>query len=199
MTLLLTELPSVLGYSIKELAQGKNTALSVVKSEIEGVIKSCREAARMGLLEALRVEITDPRDAREVAKDWASSFYSILPASHSTRPAVMRMQMEYDSDDKMIDSVVAVISRVSLPRWEDEDVARFEDNIRRIVQDVEECCLQSDLSSLRGQPAADSIKKLLLQRIASNVCKLGELSNKRQMEKLLKEVLASSHTVANLK
>lgn len=197
--LLLTEIPRIMNCGVENLTDKENNALKVLKSEIENVIASYREAARLGIMEALRIEDNDPRSLREVSSDWAGSFYNILPTSHSARPIVMRMQMQYDSDEKLIDSVAAVIGRVSLPRWEDEDVAKFEVSVRKIVQDVEERCLQNDLSSLRGKPAVESVKKLLKQRVVSNINKLGELGSKKEVEELVEEVLASFDTRKTLK
>ena len=198
-TLLLTSIPKALGYSVASLTKKSTTALQDIKSEIEGVIQSYREAAEYGLREALRMEITDPCPVRDAANEWAACFAGLLPASHSAKAVIVRMGSRYDSDEKLIDSLAAVISRVSLPNWEDDDVAKFNADLQRTVHDVEEVCLQADLSALRREPVAKALKPLLLERTRSNFAKLTELAGPEQAERLMREILDSQRATATLK
>ena len=59
-------------------------------------------------------------------------------------------------------------------------------------------CLQSDLTALRGRPVADALKPLLLNRITTNIQKLGEITNPKDAEDLLQEILDSLGSTVTL-
>lgn len=177
--LFLEELPRLFQAEPDRLLKEEFVSLKRAKAEIEGVIASYRDAA----CDVLRLALREPKkkqgSARESAKRWSASFLPILPPGHTAKPVLVRMQTEYDSDEKLLESIAGAISRVSLPRWEDDDVLEFSKTIKRLVEDVEsDCIYQANLSDLRGTEAERPIADLLTERIDHYKRKLEELQGK---------------------
>ena len=191
--LLLQDIPEILEMSDIGDDQKCFEALGSVKKELENVICDYREFARRAVLSALGSSAEEGRSAREVASTWSKCFYPALPPSHPGKPVLVRMQAEYDSDEKLVDSLAATTGRrTSLPRWEDEDLARFEEHLMNMVREIENSSLEEDLSKFRGSEAAQPLQELLRERLCAYAQKLQQVADSEEAEEVLREILDQS-------
>ena len=191
-SLLIWDLPGAFGLTL-EKAEFKKvySAVESAKFEVESVVNNYRQLALDGIKECLSLRNRSSQSTRARVKNWADCFVDLLPTSHSGATVLNRMRMEYRSDDKMVESVVAAVTHISLSRWEDQHLAQFQQKLRHIIQDIEQQCLQSKLSDLDDDEIVTHLEKLLSDRISSSFNKLKELSGDAKAENTLNEILTS--------
>lgn len=195
--LLLVDIPKLFGLSISNPSDLDLSKLQEAKSHLDSIVEQNRKLAVKGLMSAIEASDRANLSARQVASQWAASFFDVLPKDHAARPMLMRMRLNYKSDSAMIDSVAAEVSRVSIPRWEDEDVDAFEGLVKRLVNDVEKAVLSGDLSGISDQEIAKSLSALLSGRIANYLEKLESMGQKDTVRVFLEDFLESTKKTTN--
>ena len=174
--LLIWDIPASLGHALQESALDEIiSSIEQVKLEIEGVIASYQKSALDCLKDCLNILKIGGSSVRIKVKAWADCFVGLLPSSHSGLPLLNRMRMEYKSDSKMIESIVSVVSHVSLSRWEDDHLEIYQRNLKLMIDAIERESLRTNLQNIGDKEISMHLEKLLSDQIGSSYGKLVEL------------------------
>jgi|LSQX01.2.fsa_nt_gb hypothetical protein len=117
-------------------------------------------------------------NVRSAAKRWAGCFCDGFVESLSDGVAkglLARMQMAYDSDELLLNSLSSLLVGKPLSRWDDSTVAVFDREFQSIVRRIEDIALSSDgiLSSENGDKSG--IRELVRGRMSELFERLAKL------------------------
>lgn len=185
--LILNDLPNLAGEGPGTIEALK--AIESAKQELMDVTRTYARQAGDVVVRVIRLGDRDDRKSlRQVAKEWAGcfsqSFVERMGAASTTTSLLKIMEMEYRSDEKLVDSVATLLVGQPLARWNDSTIAQFERELQATVQQVEEAAL--DRSGLReDSSAAQGLTKLIEGRIDDLFGKLVDLVGETEAERRL--------------
>ncbi len=189
--LLLNRIPGLLGVKKQQLNKKPvQQRLSQIKQEIEEVVNTYKKDARRAVSNALQTS-TNETNLREAAQQWATAFEPMLPKKHEARPLLFRLTSDYESDDKLIESIAALpqVSRVSIARWEDADAKNFAVTFDNLVKKVESDIFRNGITEVSDSEQKAKIASVLSDRIDDYLDNLQQIMPKEDFENWLTEKL----------
>ena len=128
---------------------------------------------------------------RAAAARWARCFSGHFVESLTdgiAKGLLARMQMPYDSDELLLDSLSSLLVGKSLSRWDDSTVAVFDREFQNIVRRIEDIALSSDGILSEGEIATEGISQLVQGRMAELFARLAKLVGREQALAVLESV-----------
>lgn len=116
--------------------------------ELEGVASIYAEHAAAIVRHSIAIGGASEGDSvRTTAQRWASCFSDRFVESLTdgiAKGLLARMQIHYDSEGLLLDSLSSLLVGRSLSRWDDSTVAIFDREVQNIVRRIEDIALSSD-------------------------------------------------------
>ncbi len=188
--LLFHDIPSSCGQELS--SQGKLLeAIRSCKSELEGVVAIYEELAANSVRQAIAYGQVDG-NIRETAAHWAECFSNsaVQHLSDSvSRGIVTRMQMQYQSDRSLIESLSSLLVGKSFGRWDDGTVHEFDRAICDAVHRIEEALLSSDVQLPLGDGTIEGIVELARGRASGLYDRLARLVGPEEAKYALKSAI----------
>jgi len=128
---------------------------------------------------------------RSSAQQWAGCFSGAFVESLTdgiAKGLLARMQMPYDSDELLLDSLSSLLVGKSLSRWDDSTVAVFDREFQNIVRRIEDIALSSDGILADGDANEIGISQLVRGRMAVLFERLAKLVGMEQATAVLESV-----------
>ena len=167
--LLMAGIPKACGYPGKHHKK-LLTAVAACKAELESITGTYLEEAYSSLRKAVAYARGSTRESvRETTARWAACFPDEFIDTYApgiTKGLLARMQMPYDDDEGLIESLSHLLVGKSIGKWDDSTVVDFNRKIHDTVRDIEEVALSADLTLSDDDPARDRLAELLRERIA---------------------------------
>jgi len=158
--------------------------------ELSGVASIYAEHAASTVLHSVALGGGAGSDSvRAAAARWAGCFSGKFVESLTdgiTKGLLARMQMPYDSDELLLDSLSSLLVGKSLSRWDDSTVAVFDREFQNIVRRVEDIALSSD--GIHGETASEGISQLVQGRMAELFERLARLVGVEQARVVIESV-----------
>jgi len=182
--LLLVDFPALFDGSIKE----RGTLIKQIKeckSEIDGVVGGLAGQAKAILLEVLNFsQQQGDEDLRGIVQRWCALFSErfqerLKEKHHLASTMFLRMQMPYESDLKLLNSLAMLFTRKSLNAWDDQSPNEFEKQAELAVRKVEQEAMiaKEELDEQTRKGMAD----LLNARIQTLKGQLAELEQRDEV------------------
>lgn len=134
---------------------------------------------------------TDDESVRGAAKQWASCFDGGFVETLSDGMAkglLSRMQIPYESDEILLDSLSSLLVGKSLSRWDDSTVAVFDREFQNIVRRIEDVALSSDGILASGDSGDSGISQLVRGRMSELFERLARLIGVDEATEVLESV-----------
>jgi len=134
---------------------------------------------------------SDYDSVRATSERWAACFSGSFVEYLSdglAKGLLARMQMPYDSDELLLDSLSSLLVGRSLSSWDDSTVAVFDREFRNIVRSIEDSALSSDGVLLNGDSSGDGISQLVRGRMAELFERLVKLVGEDEAKSVLESV-----------
>ena len=164
-------------------------SIESARQELMDVTRTYAQQASDGVLRAIRLGDRDGRKSlRRVVREWADcfseSFVEMLGTASTTTSLLRIMQMEYRSDEKLVDSLATLLVGQPLARWDDSTIAQFERELQATVQQIEEAALERS-GLLEDSSAVQGLSKLVEGRIDDLFGQLVDLVGEVEAERRL--------------
>ena len=180
------ELPSVAGSFAAVLNFLENG-----KATLEDVAQKYLDQASAAIERSIRMDLPAEDSLRSMAQNWVKCFnrdvLSQMP-DPKTKALVFRLNSNYDSDEKLVESISSAITGLSLSEWDDRTINRFTDEFRRIVSFIEEHALTSSQGAIQTSDMKKGLSALGRGRISEIARGLVDTIGKEQTLALLKAV-----------
>ena len=195
--LLLEKIPEACGYRVEQLSQLLK-ALAACKKELMDVVAIYRDHVAVSVRRALGLGHQDAyQDVRETASRWANCFSDDFIGNLTdgiAKGLLSRMQMPYDSDEKLLESLSSLLVGRPLSRWDDSTVAVFDREIQDVVHRIEEAALSAEMSLMKQGVATQGLAKLIHGRMTELFNRLVNLVGPEEAETLLSSVLQTERS-----
>ena len=198
--LLLTDLPNAAGCDVQET----DTLLRKIESykkELESVTRTFVDQA----IESVRNAMAHVQDERTLAiRDLAKMWAHRLPGDYmeGAIPAIAkgllaRLEMEYDTDDLLIDSLSLLIVGKSVSRWDDSTAIAFDGKLRELCRRIEEVALSVGHERVKDESVREGLGTLVQERIQELYRQLISLVGEDKAEHMVAAVLRRGSEVAD--
>jgi hypothetical protein len=181
--LLFQHIPAACGRPITE-PQALFPQLARCMEELTAVAAIYAEQAAMSVRRAVSLGVpADNAGVREVARRWASCFSDeFVENLHDgvAKGLLSRMQMPYDSDELLLDSLASLLVGKPLSRWDDSTVALFDREIHNVIHRIEDAGLSAEAGAVTEGAAVSGLTELVRGRIAELVERLAALVGEEQ-------------------
>lgn len=161
------------------------------KATLEEVAQKYLDQASAAIERSIRMNLSAEDSLRSMAHNWVKCFdrevLSQMP-DPKTKALVFRLNSNYDSDEKLVESVSSAITGLSLSEWDDRTINRFTDEFRRIVSFIEEHALTSSRGVIQTSDMKKGLSALGRGRISEIARGLVDTIGKEQTVTLLKEI-----------
>jgi hypothetical protein len=174
--LLFTALPEAVGVSIAEPAAVVVALRSAMRelTEVAGVYAehaaSCVRRA-VGLTQ-------DGATVRGIASRWARCFSAAFTEDlidGVCKGLLARMQMEYTSDDLLLDSLASLLVGKPLSRWDDSTLPAFDRELTSTIHRIEDSALDAGNTLQLGNEARQGLVALVRGRMTELAGRLADL------------------------
>lgn len=135
---------------------------------------------------------------RAAAQSWASCFSGSFIESLADGVAkglLARMQMPYDSDELLLDSLSSVLIGKSLSRWDDSTVAVFDRELHNMVRRIEDIALSSDGILSNSDGGDNGMVQLVRGRMAEFFERLAKLVGLKEARAMLESISHQQESV----
>jgi hypothetical protein len=166
--LLLTELPRLTDCDFSNVKTMLDT-IAAFKGELEAVTRTFVDQA----IESVRNAMAHTRGERSLGvRDLTRLWASRLPADYmeGAIPAIAkgllgRLQMPYDSDDLLIDSISLLIVGKPINRWDDSTAISFGGKLRDLCRGIEEVALSVGHDRVKDEGVREGLGTLVQERM----------------------------------
>lgn len=131
---------------------------------------------------------------REAAQRWATCFSGTFVESLSdgiAKGLLARMQMPYESDELLLESLASLLVGKSLSRWDDSTVAIFDRELQNVVRRIEDIALSSDGILSVGETSENGISELVRGRMTELFERLARIVGIEEARHILESVPAN--------
>ena len=161
--------------------------ISEWKHELESAVIEYYDAACRSMLAAL--QLGSSTQVREAGKQWVN----LLPENIEARlqdgvskAIVQRFRMDYDNEEKLIDSLASLLIGKRIDDWDDSTVALFDRELRNAIRRIEDEALGSDE---QGHGSSELAEGLIVARIRSLYHRLEQVSDPQTARKTISTIL----------
>ncbi len=173
--MLFINMPKRLGYEIEDLDKLMRT-ISRCKGELEDVSKYYLGQAIDSFFSAIQStkKIDKRRKLRDNAREWASYFPQLIRKEikdQVARVLLIRIEMNYDTDEKLFNSISNLLIGKNIDQWDDSTIPEFYRKIHTVVNMVEETALNC-AENIDDDEIKTTISKLAKNRISVLYSKL---------------------------
>ena len=198
--MLFINLPQRLGHDINELDKLINT-LEKCKKELENVSQYYLDQSIESFFSAIQStkKIDKRKKLRDSAKVWASHFPQLIRSElkeQTAKALLVRIDMGYDSDEKLFNSISNLLLGKNIDQWDDSTVPEFYRKIHTTVDLIEETALNY-AESVDDNEIAQKISKLAENRITMLYDKLINIVGKEQTVKIINDIINKSGEIAD--
>lgn len=131
---------------------------------------------------------------REATQRWAKCFSGTFVESLTdgiAKGLLARMQISYESDDLLLESLASLLVGKSLSRWDDSTVAAFDRELQNVVRRIEDIALSSDGILSAGRTSEGGIPELVRGRMAELFVRLVKIVGIEEARNVLESVPAT--------
>lgn len=131
---------------------------------------------------------------REAAYRWATCFSGTFVESLTdgiAKGLLARMQMPYESDELLLESLASLLVGKSLSRWDDSTVAVFDRELQNVVRRIEDIALSSDGIVSAGRTSERGISELVRGRMTELFERLAKIIGIEEAKQVLESVPAT--------
>lgn len=169
-------------------------AIREAKAQLEDVITVYEEQAARSMRRVLgAVGAHHAGSIREIAASWARCFPdSVADAvqDHVAKGLLARALVDYDTDEKLLESLSHLLTGRSLSRWDDSTIVKFERTLTEQVRRIEEAAVHSEAEALADSPAAEGVQRLVAARIGELYDRLAALSGVDKAKEIMLSILS---------
>jgi len=192
--LLLQDIPEA--FSLKMVGYPKIIEnLEAVKKELEFVVVQYKENALKTIQRTLSFgEKKDSEDTKFLARGWASCFpesFTQQLGDKVLQGLLSRMVMEYESDDRFLDSISSLLIGKTVNRWDDSAAIQFARNFPEAVHRIEEAAIRNDIVAMNDGKAVEGLEKLLSGRLRDLLTRLVDLVGSEKAIQITDQLKAS--------
>jgi hypothetical protein len=174
--LLFTALPEAVGVSV-DFPQGVVASLRLAMRELTEVAGVYAEHAATSVRRAVGLT-QEATTVREITSRWARCF-SVAFTEDLTdgvcKGLLARMQMEYPSDDLLLDSLASLLVGKPLTRWDDSTLPAFERELTSTIHRIEDSALNAGNTLQLGDEARQGLVALVQGRMTELAGRLADL------------------------
>ncbi|MDA3941592.1 MAG: hypothetical protein PF693_20175 [Spirochaetia bacterium] len=173
--MLFINMPKRLGHEITDLDKLMRT-ISRCKGELEDVSKYYLGQAIDSFFSAIQStnKIEKRQKLRDTAREWASYFPQLIRKEikdQVARALLVRIEMNYDSDEKLFNSISNLLLGMNIDQWDDSTIPEFYRKIHTVVNLVEETALDY-AEGIEDEEITSRISLLAKNRISNLYSKL---------------------------
>ena len=173
--MLFINMPKRLGHEIADLDKLMRT-IGRCKDELEDVSRYYLGQAIDSFFSAIQStnKIDKRRKLRDNAREWASYFPQLIRKEikdQVARALLIRIEMNYNSDEKLFNSISNLLLGKNIDQWDDSTIPEFYRKIHTLVNSVEETALNY-AENLDDDVITNKISQLAKNRIAGLYSKL---------------------------
>jgi hypothetical protein len=183
--LLFKALPEAVGVPITDAAEVV-AALRTAMRELTEVAGVYAEHASTCVRRAVGLT-QDATTVREVASRWARCFSAAFTEDLTDgvcKGLLARMQMEYTSDDFLLDSLASLLVGKPLSRWDDSTLPAFERELTSAIHRIENSALDAGNTVQLGDEARRGLVALVRGRMTELACRLTDLLGPEKMNEV---------------
>lgn len=183
--LLFTALPGAVGVSMDDPA-GVIVALQAVMRELTEVAGVYAAHAATCVLRAVALT-QDAPTVRDVASRWARCFSAVFTEDLTDgvcKGLLTRMQMEYTSDDLLLDSLASLLVGKPLSRWDDSTLPAFERELTSTIHRIEDSALDAGNTLQLGDEARQGLVSLVRGRMTELARRVADLLGPEKTDEL---------------
>jgi hypothetical protein len=174
--LLFTALPESVGASIDD-PQKVVASLRLAMRELTEVAGVYAEHAAACLRRAVGLT-QGAATVREITSRWARCFSAAFTEDLTDgvcKGLLARMQMDYPSDDLLLDSLASLLVGKPLTRWDDSTLPAFERELTSTIHRIEDSALDAGNALQLGDEARQGLVALVQGRMAELAGRLADL------------------------
>ena len=174
--LLFRALPEAVGVSITA-PEAVVAALRSAMRELTEVAGVYAEHAAVCVRRAVGLT-QDAADVRDVASRWARCFSAAFTDDLTDgvcKGLLARMQMEYTTDDLLLDSLASLLVGKPLSRWDDSTLPAFDRELTSTIHRIEESALDAGNTLQLGEEARQGLVALVHGRMTQLAGRLAQL------------------------
>ena len=191
--LLFKALPEAVGVSIADPA-GVVVALQAAMQELTEVAGVYAEHAATCVRRAVGLT-QDAATVRDIASRWARCFSAAFTEDlidGVCKGLLARMQMEYTSDDLLLDSLASLLVGKPLSRWDDGTLPAFERELTSTIHRVEDSAMDAGNTSQLGDEARRGLVSLVRGRMTELAGRLADLLGPEKANELFDSLRSES-------
>jgi len=174
--LLFTALPEAVGVTIDD-PQTVVASLRLAMRELTEVAGVYAEHAAACLRRAVGLT-QGAATVREITSRWARCFSAAFTEDLTDgvcKGLLARMQMDYPSDDLLLDSLASLLVGKPLTRWDDSTLPAFERELTSTIHRIEDSALDAGSALQLGDEARQGLVALVQGRMAELAGRLADL------------------------
>jgi len=191
--LLFTALPEAVGVSVDD-PQMVVASLRMAMRELTEVAGLYAEHAATCVRRAVGLT-QEAATVREIASRWARCF-SVAFTEDLTdgvcKGLLARMQMDYPSDDLLLDSLASLLVGKPLTRWDDSTLPAFERELTSTIHRIEDSALDAGNAMQLGDEARQGLVALVQGRMTELAGRLTDLLGPEKTNELF-DLLRPEH------
>jgi len=183
--LLFTALPDAVGVSVDD-PQGVVTTLRLAMRELTEVAGVYAEHAATCVRRAVGLT-QEAATVRELTSRWARCFSAAFTEDLTDgvcKGLLARMQMDYPSDDLLLDSLASLLVGKPLTRWDDSTMPAFERELTSTIHRIEDSALDAGKALQLGDEARHGLVALVQGRMAELAGRLTDLLGPERADEL---------------
>jgi hypothetical protein len=172
--------------------------IKVLLMELQAINDTYRQRVARAIRSALSTGLPDGNvTMRELAADWANCFPDEFVASiddAKSRALLKQLKGSYLDDATFLNMLVTMVADKAPKRWEDKVIFEFEEQLREMVDRVENQALESATSG--GSAAVRlNLAGLVERRIAGLIAKLEEISGQEAAQRAITRYIGKATSV----
>jgi hypothetical protein len=174
--LLFTALPEAVGVPVDE-PQRVVVSLRLAMRELTEVAGFYAEHAAMCVRRAVGLT-QEAATVREITSRWARCFSAAFTEDLTDgvcKGLLARMQMEYPSDDLLLDSLASLLVGKPLTRWDDSTLPAFERELTSTIHRIEDSAFDAGNTLQLGDEARQGLVALVQGRMTELAARLADL------------------------
>lgn len=193
--MLFINMPKRLGHEIADLDKLMRT-IGRCKDELEDVSKYYLGQAIDSFFSAIQStnKIDKRKKLRDEARDWASYFPQLIRKEikdQVARALLVRIEMNYDTDEKLFNSISNLLLGMNIDQWDDSTIPEFYRKIHTLVNSVEETALNY-AENLDDDVITNKISQLAKNRISFLYSKLINIVGNDLAESIIDDIINES-------
>jgi hypothetical protein len=174
--LLFTAIPESVGVSVDD-PHRVVAALRVAMHELTEVAGIYADHAARCVRRAVGLT-QEAATVRELTSRWATCFSAAFTEDLTDgicKGTLARMQMDYPSDDLLLDSLASLLVGKPLTRWDDGTLPAFERELNSTIHRIEDSALDAGNASQLGEEARQGLVALVQGRMTKLAGRLSDL------------------------